>query len=255
MTAALKGNGITGRLFQVLKVAIRAPEIYIWCLSGVVAGTLKSTNVWSYGNIRNQAIIKRSPSDPRAVTGAEAGFIGCCSDYKMLCSSLTAASISGVQFSSTLAPGVSSDPTYPVRMKALSLMAVGLFRWAAGLWGYSGFQNPPIHGDYDAQRHWMEITTHLPAGIYMNLPVPLALGVTPWMRHRYCMNQWALAGRARQNHTSSLIWVGTVPDEGKGEITGFSQVLKPYNLRDGSAKGLNESRKCPILHYSDIALI
>jgi hypothetical protein len=22
----------------------------------------------------------------------------------------------------------------------------------------------------------------------MNLPVPLALGVTPWMRHRYCMN-------------------------------------------------------------------
>ncbi|PVH91117.1 hypothetical protein DM02DRAFT_664325 [Periconia macrospinosa] len=27
-----------------------------------------------------------------------------------------------------------------------------------------------------------------------------------------------------------------------GEITGFGQVLKPYNLRDGSAKGLNE---CP----------
>ncbi|KAH7418893.1 hypothetical protein BKA64DRAFT_763767 [Cadophora sp. MPI-SDFR-AT-0126] len=30
-----------------------------------------------------------------------------------------------------------------------------------------------------------------------------------------------------------------------GEITGFSQVLKPYNVRDGSAKGLNES------HVSD----
>lgn len=41
-------------------------------------------------------------------------------------------------------------------------MAVGLFRWAAGLWGYSGFQNPPMHGDYEAQRHWMEITTQLP---------------------------------------------------------------------------------------------
>jgi len=26
-----------------------------------------------------------------------------------------------------------------------------------------------------------------------------------------------------------------------GEITGFGQVLKPYNLRDGAAKGLNES--------------
>ncbi|KAI1261784.1 ALG8 glycosyltransferase family ALG6 [Xylariaceae sp. FL1019] len=44
----------------------------------------------------------------------------------------------------------------------LILMAVGLFRWAAGLWGYSGFEKPPMFGDYEAQRHWMEITTHLP---------------------------------------------------------------------------------------------
>ncbi|KAH8675471.1 glucosyltransferase [Xylariales sp. PMI_506] len=44
----------------------------------------------------------------------------------------------------------------------LILMIVGLFRWAAGLWGYSGFQKPPKFGDFEAQRHWMEITTHLP---------------------------------------------------------------------------------------------
>ncbi|RKF78917.1 putative dolichyl pyrophosphate Man9GlcNAc2 alpha-1,3-glucosyltransferase [Golovinomyces cichoracearum] len=44
----------------------------------------------------------------------------------------------------------------------LILLVVGLFRWAAGLWGYSGFQNPPRFGDYEAQRHWMEITTQLP---------------------------------------------------------------------------------------------
>ncbi|KAI1485047.1 ALG6, ALG8 glycosyltransferase family-domain-containing protein [Biscogniauxia mediterranea] len=44
----------------------------------------------------------------------------------------------------------------------LILMVVGLFRWAAGLWGYSGFHKPPMFGDYEAQRHWMEITTHLP---------------------------------------------------------------------------------------------
>ncbi|KAI0136723.1 glycosyltransferase family 57 protein [Xylariales sp. AK1849] len=44
----------------------------------------------------------------------------------------------------------------------LILMVVGLFRWAAGLWGYSGFQNPPMFGDYEAQRHWMEVTTQLP---------------------------------------------------------------------------------------------
>ncbi|KAL3453751.1 ALG6, ALG8 glycosyltransferase family-domain-containing protein [Aspergillus insuetus] len=44
----------------------------------------------------------------------------------------------------------------------LTLMAVGLFRWAVSLWGYSGFQVPPMHGDFEAQRHWMEITIHLP---------------------------------------------------------------------------------------------
>lgn len=44
----------------------------------------------------------------------------------------------------------------------LALMIVGLYRWCAGLWGYSGFQTPPMHGDYEAQRHWMEITTQLP---------------------------------------------------------------------------------------------
>ncbi|KAL4810566.1 ALG6, ALG8 glycosyltransferase family-domain-containing protein [Aspergillus unguis] len=44
----------------------------------------------------------------------------------------------------------------------LVLMTVGLFRWAVSLWGYSGFNVPPMYGDYEAQRHWMEITTHLP---------------------------------------------------------------------------------------------
>ncbi|KAL8911531.1 MAG: hypothetical protein Q9172_007656 [Xanthocarpia lactea] len=32
----------------------------------------------------------------------------------------------------------------------------------AGFWGYSGFNVPPMHGDFEAQRHWMELTTHLP---------------------------------------------------------------------------------------------
>ncbi|KAE8157170.1 glycosyl transferase [Aspergillus tamarii] len=44
----------------------------------------------------------------------------------------------------------------------LILMVVGLFRWAVSLWGYSGFQVPPMHGDFEAQRHWMEITINLP---------------------------------------------------------------------------------------------
>lgn len=44
----------------------------------------------------------------------------------------------------------------------LILMIVGLFRWSIGLWGHSGLGKPPLHGDFEAQRHWMEITTNLP---------------------------------------------------------------------------------------------
>ncbi|KAK8218397.1 dolichyl pyrophosphate Man9GlcNAc2 alpha-1,3-glucosyltransferase-like protein [Phyllosticta capitalensis] len=44
----------------------------------------------------------------------------------------------------------------------LILMAVGLFRWSTAFWGYSGFQKPPMHGDFEAQRHWLEITANLP---------------------------------------------------------------------------------------------
>jgi alpha-1,3-glucosyltransferase len=44
----------------------------------------------------------------------------------------------------------------------LILMVAFLFRLATGFWGYSGFQSPPMHGDFEAQRHWMEVTTQLP---------------------------------------------------------------------------------------------
>ncbi|OCL08052.1 glycosyltransferase family 57 protein [Glonium stellatum] len=44
----------------------------------------------------------------------------------------------------------------------LILMVVGLFRWTTGFWGYSGHQSPPMYGDFEAQRHWMELTTRLP---------------------------------------------------------------------------------------------
>ncbi len=37
-----------------------------------------------------------------------------------------------------------------------------LLRWMISLWPYSGQGDAPIHGDYEAQRHWMEITNALP---------------------------------------------------------------------------------------------
>ncbi|XLR26886.1 hypothetical protein S83_054786 [Arachis hypogaea] len=47
-----------------------------------------------------------------------------------------------------------------------TFLIVGLFvvlvRAAVSLHSYSGFANPPKFGDYEAQRHWMEITINLP---------------------------------------------------------------------------------------------
>ncbi|GER42625.1 Dolichyl pyrophosphate Glc1Man9GlcNAc2 alpha-1,3-glucosyltransferase [Striga asiatica] len=44
----------------------------------------------------------------------------------------------------------------------VSLFAL-LIRLAVALHPYSGAQTPPMFGDYEAQRHWMEITVNLPA--------------------------------------------------------------------------------------------
>jgi alpha-1,3-glucosyltransferase len=37
-----------------------------------------------------------------------------------------------------------------------------LLKWITGLGSWSGRANPPMYGDFEAQRHWMEITLHLP---------------------------------------------------------------------------------------------
>ncbi|KAI9029840.1 glycosyl transferase [Phycomyces nitens] len=42
------------------------------------------------------------------------------------------------------------------------LLFGSLVRWAVALHPYSGQNTPPQYGDYEAQRHWMELTIHLP---------------------------------------------------------------------------------------------
>ncbi|KAJ9576212.1 hypothetical protein L9F63_006945 [Diploptera punctata] len=44
----------------------------------------------------------------------------------------------------------------------VTLMLAILLRWCVSLHHYSGEGQPPMFGDYEAQRHWMEITTNLP---------------------------------------------------------------------------------------------
>lgn len=42
-----------------------------------------------------------------------------------------------------------------------SLLSI-LIRWLVSLYPHSGQSKPPMYGDYEAQRHWMEITMHVP---------------------------------------------------------------------------------------------
>lgn len=46
--------------------------------------------------------------------------------------------------------------------KKLVLMIAVLFRWFVSLHDYSGKSKTPMYGDYEAQRHWMEVTISLP---------------------------------------------------------------------------------------------
>lgn len=47
-------------------------------------------------------------------------------------------------------------------MSFLVFLVAVLLRWCVSLHPYSGERNPPMFGDYEAQRHWMEITQNLP---------------------------------------------------------------------------------------------
>lgn len=45
----------------------------------------------------------------------------------------------------------------------LSLVSLALLiRWLVAQWPHSGQSTPPMFGDYEAQRHWMEVTVNLP---------------------------------------------------------------------------------------------
>lgn len=51
-----------------------------------------------------------------------------------------------------------------------------LLRYMVSLWPYSGQGDKPMHGDFEAQRHWMEITTNLPLPQWYRCDI----GVATW---------------------------------------------------------------------------
>ncbi|KAE8210846.1 hypothetical protein CF327_g5335 [Tilletia walkeri] len=44
----------------------------------------------------------------------------------------------------------------------IGILAAGWLRWVVGTGGWSGRGMPPKFGDFEAQRHWIELTYHLP---------------------------------------------------------------------------------------------
>ena len=49
----------------------------------------------------------------------------------------------------------------PFKLEMIMLTTV-IIKIAVSLFPYSGKNRPPMFGDYEAQRHWMEITVNLP---------------------------------------------------------------------------------------------
>ncbi|KAF8195559.1 glycosyltransferase family 57 protein [Pholiota molesta] len=52
------------------------------------------------------------------------------------------------------------------------IAASTLIKVAIGLGSYSGQNTPPMFGDYEAQRHWMELTVHLPLKQWYTYDLP-----------------------------------------------------------------------------------
>lgn len=59
-----------------------------------------------------------------------------------------------------------------VLLLALATVFSIFVKYAVGLWGYSGYATPPMYGDYEAQRHWMEITVNLPIHRWYRYDLP-----------------------------------------------------------------------------------
>ena len=49
-------------------------------------------------------------------------------------------------------------------MEYIIISVALLLRCLVGLWGHSGEGVAPIYGDFEAQRHWLEVTSNLPVG-------------------------------------------------------------------------------------------
>jgi len=74
-------------------------------------------------------------------------------------------------FSTAKRVGVST-----AKMLVCCITGIALLRCLVGLHSYSGAGKPPRFGDYEAQRHWMEISINLPIDQWYVLTVARVAG-------------------------------------------------------------------------------
>ena len=75
-------------------------------------------------------------------------------------------------FSSSPPPPSDTQDYLPTIGYLLLLLLALLLRVLMSGHGYSGAHSPPMYGDYEAQRHWMELTLHLPATLWYYYDLP-----------------------------------------------------------------------------------
>ncbi|KAJ1646769.1 Glucosyltransferase-like protein, partial [Coemansia asiatica] len=103
----------------------------------------------------------------------------------------------------------------------VTLLFAVLVRWTIALYGYSGRGSPPMFGDYEAQRHWMEITTHLPPSKwyfydlqYWGLDYPPLTAFQSWacgLVANFINPDWVILDKSRgiETHESKLFMRST----------------------------------------------
>lgn len=81
------------------------------------------------------------------------------------------------------------------QLLALIILFSVYIKYSVGLWGYSGFNTPPMHGDFEAQRHWMEVTTNLPLAEWYSFDLMYwGLDYPPLTAYVSCFFGWLARG-------------------------------------------------------------
>lgn len=124
----------------------------------------------SPGSAKNQHQSKRKVSSPKS-KNQDQGSSSSSSSNRTRSGSSSAGTggATGGSIASPLRDTPISDFLSPFRPASTQWVARYAFisfalilRLAVGLGPYSGYQQEPMHGDFEAQRHWLEITYHLP---------------------------------------------------------------------------------------------